>query len=292
VKIGKHTQIQALLALLLVGGAGASGLYAQESEPYSLLFKIRAGLTAGDIQKSHYDNKVMAFAAEVKREMPNIGGALSCEISWEYVPGRHHDVYPWDTNPLYRWGNDRDGNPIVINGLNPRWSFDDRKEYGQGVNLRVAYSAPMPQVFGSWINENIAQKMDWFGGLSIDRHKVRTEVKYNLNFSIDWNVSLTTQDYYPGSLNNPGFGLFDSDSLVNEESKIVPGVFAGVRYSVNRDVGFELSLRNFGMSHFEFTPVSYDVKPQSNFNPKDHEPRTSSGTSRGWALELALTAKF
>jgi len=264
VRIGKQTYIPAFVAFLL-GGAGVSGLQAQESNsPYSYLFKIRAGLTAGDMQKTHFDNKVMGFAAEVKREMPNIGGALSAEINWEYVPGRHHDVYPWDTNPM---------------GLSPRYSFDNRKEYGAGLNLRFAYSAPMPQVFGSWANDNIAKDMDWFGGLSIDRFKVRSEVKYTLNFSTAPNPT------------NPDPGLYDGGAFVEEGASLVPGFFAGLRYRVTNEIGFELSVRNFGMWHLDYTPNTYKYNAVP---PVDERGKgtSSTGTTRGWAIEFAITAKL
>jgi len=259
VRIGKQTYIPAFVALLL-GGAGVSGLRAQESNsPYSYLFKIRAGLTAGDMQKTHFDNKVMGFAAEVKREMPNIGGALSAELTWEYVPGRHHDIYPWDTNPL---------------NLNPRYSFDNRKEYGQGFNLRLAYSAPMPQVFGSWINDNIAKDADWFAGIGLDRYKVRSEVKYTLNFTP------TTP--------NPPRDRYDGGTFVEEGASFVPGFFAGLRYRVTNEIGIELSLRNFGMWHYEFTPAGYYSSDPNDFGTG----KSSTGTTRGWAIEFALTAKL
>ncbi|MCL1909076.1 MAG: hypothetical protein FWG12_06895, partial [Holophagaceae bacterium] len=121
-RILKYTYITLLAAFL---GCGASDLHAQDNSPYSYLFKIRAGLTAGDLQEAHHDNKVMGLAAEIKREMFGSGRALTAEVVWEFVPGRHHDVYPWDSNPL---------------DLSPRYSYDNRKEYGAGINLRLGYS--------------------------------------------------------------------------------------------------------------------------------------------------------
>ncbi|MCL1907976.1 MAG: hypothetical protein FWG12_01255 [Holophagaceae bacterium] len=260
-EIIKNTHIALMAALL---GAGASGLSAQEGSLYSCLLKIRVGLTAGDLQKTHFDNKAMGFAIEAKRSAQDLfdgrlKGAFTGEVAWEYVPGRHHDVYPWDTNPL---------------GLDIRNSFDNRKEYGFGFNVRLGYSAPMPQVFGDYVNE-FAKNLEWFAGVGIDRFRVRSEVKYFLNFT--------------PSTQNPEPGTYDSGIYTAEETALVPGVYGGLRYTLNKDLGFELSLRNFGMSHHKFTPVGY----YSN-NPADWGTggRTDNGTSRGWALEFAITAKL
>ena len=258
-KIPKQTHIPALVAALL-GGFGASCLQAQEGNPpLSYLFKIRAGLTAGDIQTTHFDNKLMGIAAEVKYDMPAIGGALFCELAWEYVPGRHHDIYPWGSNPL---------------GLNPRYSYDNRKEYGQGINLRLGYSAPMP-AFGPPVISNIAQKLEWFAGVGIDRFKVRSEVRYILNFGRP-------------DAGNPAAGEYDGGQFVKEESAFAPGFFAGLRYKLPSEIGFELSLRNFGMWHYEWTPAAYYNQNISELGLG----RESTGTSRGWAIEFAITAKL
>jgi hypothetical protein len=256
-----HGIFRAGAAGALLGAlAGAPGLQAQGSDsPYSYLFKLRAGLTAGDMQKTHFDNKIMGLAAEAKREMPSIGGAVLLELAWEYVSARHHDIYPWDTNPL---------------ALNPRYSYDNRKEYGQGINLRLGYSAPMP-VFGPSVISNVAQKLEWFAGIGIDRFKVRSEVRYILNFGNPNN-------------GNPAAGQYDGGQFVKEESKLVPGVFAGLKYTLPSEIGFELSLRNFGMWHQDFKPAAYYTQETSELGTG----KESTGTSRGWALELAITAKL
>jgi hypothetical protein len=249
-----------LIALLAASCAG--GLSAQEG--YSYLFKLRAGLTAGDIQKTHFDNKVMAMAAEVRREMFGAGQYLSAELAFEYVPGRHRDVYPWDVNPVKA----NDGG-----GLNPRYSFDDRKEYGQGLNLRFAYAAPF-QI--PYINADC----EWFAGLGIDMFKVATEGAYSFNFT-------------PNTA-NPGYGNgenFDGNRFVEWGTTFSPGVFGGVKYQLTESVGFEMTLRNFGMRHYEYTPASYVERNQAQYGKKEFG-KSSEGTSRGWALEFALTVKL
>jgi hypothetical protein len=270
VKIGKLTHT-ALLALLL----GASSLVAQEG-PYSYQMKIRTGLISGDMQKTHFDNKVIAFGLEAKRDIHDwfgIKGSLFAEVAWEYVPGRHHDIYPWDTNPLKRL----DGTP-----LNIRHSFDNRKEYGQGINLKLGYAAPMPS-FGSNAVDNFFNDMEWFAGLGIDRFRVRSEVKYTLIFT-----NTTT----------PQSGTYDGDAFVEEGAQVVPGFLAGLRYKLKDSIGFELSLRNFGMWHYEYTPPAYVIGDYVNnpdlrglFGRRD-AGRESTSTTRGTSIEFAITMKL
>jgi len=266
-----HRLYRAGAALALLGACvGASGLRAQSASPYSYAFKIRAGLTAGDIQKTHFDNKLMGFGAEVKREI--LGGAVLAEVTWEYVPGRHRDVYPWDTNPIKV--NPNVTNSINGTGLDPRYSFDDRKEYGDGINLRLGYSAPFRlNALPSLLPE---LSFEWFAGLGIDRFKVRSEVKSTFNFA---------------NVNNPIQPNYDGYSFVEESSQLSPGFFAGLKYKITSDFGLELSVRNFGMWHYEFTPATYFERDPAKYGKKEYG-QSKTGTSRGWAMELALTAKL
>jgi hypothetical protein len=262
VRIVKHTHIPVLLALLL-GGAGVSGLHAQESEsPLSYLFKIRFGLTAGDMRDRHFDNKLIGFGAELRYDVPAIGGAVSGELTYEYVPGRHHDVIPWGNVPSHL-------------NINMRRSFDDRMEYGQGWSVRFAYSAKMP-VFGPEVVRDIVKDFEWFGGIGIDRHRVRHEAAWNFrnstNIPIDSN---TMPPLYPN-----GAGSFD-----NEDSAVVIGAFAGLKYRIHENLGCELTLRNFGMRTWDFTPGIL-----SALGTPDKPPE--AGTTRGWSLEIALSLKL
>jgi hypothetical protein len=251
--------------MALLAASGACGLRAQDGDsPYSYLFKIRAGLTAGDIQKTHFDNKIMGFGIEAKREMFGGGQALKCELAWEYVPGRHHDIYPWGPDPTVPSG------PL---NLLPNFSFDNRKEYGQGINLRLAYCAPFAIPY-------LGLDFEWFAGLGIDRFKVRSEVKYTLNFV---NTNNPTR---------PDRGNYVGVSIVEAATEMQPGFFAGLKYKLTPDFGLELSFRNFGMWHYELTPVSYFDKDNYAAYGKKEFGKSSTGTSRGWALELALTAKL
>jgi hypothetical protein len=267
-----HGIFRAGAAVVLLGAlAGAPGLRAQDGDsPYSYLFKLRAGLTAGDIQKTHFDNKVMGMAAEVRREMFGTGQYLSAELAFEYVPGRHHDVYPWDTNPVKA----NDG----IRGLLPRYSFDDRKEYGQGLNLKFAYAAPLKVPYADHLG---IEGLEWFAGLGIDMFKVASEVAWSFNYTPD------TANPAIGDTNNPNI---EGNRFVEWGTTFSPGVFGGVKYQLTKDVGFEMSVRNFGMRTFEYTPGPYFGRGQDKW--KKESGKSSTGTSRGWALEFALTVKL
>jgi hypothetical protein len=185
----------------------------------------------------------MGFGVAARRETFS-GQAILAELAWEYVPGRHHDVMRLDS---------------TLN-LNPYYSYDDRKEYGQGFSVKCAYSYPMPNAY-SWLND-----FEWFAGISIDSYKVISEFKWTL------------KDGGAGQPYESGSGTF-----VNEGSQIVPGVFAGLKYRIGDEMGAEVSVRNFGMKHFDFTPGAYIGSATG---------KMETGTSRGWALEFALSVKL
>jgi hypothetical protein len=227
------------------------------------------------MQKAHFDNKIMGFGIEAKRDVQGwfgIKGSLFAEIAWEYVPGRHHDIYPWKTNPsaVVTWNGDP---------LDPAWSFDNRKEYGQGLNLRLGYAAPMPS-FGGGAAAEFFSDMEWFAGLSIDRYKVRSEVK--------WTFDLGARVVDPW--------WYDGGARVEEGGQFVPGVFAGLRYKLRNDVGFELTLRNFGRWRYEFTPAIYGLKGRY-IDDEDlvsvfGTGKSKTGTTRGTSIEFAITLKL
>jgi hypothetical protein len=202
----------------------------------------------------------MGFGAEAKWDLFGAGQALRAELAFDFVPGRHYEVYPWDNQPR---GLE----------LNPRYSYDDRKEYGQGWSLRLAYSAPMPS-FGPAAISEITRKFEWFGGLSIDTYKVRSEVKYTLNFT-------------PNTPSPPA-GQYDGGSHTVEGNNLAPGAFVGLRYNLNKDFGLELALRNFGMYHYEFIPAGYCTDDITQFGTGT----STAGTSRGFSIDFAVTARF
>ena len=246
-RIGKHTHTT-LLALLL-GALGGSGLSAQEG--YSYAFKARGGLLAGDLQTTHFDNKILSFGVEVRKAMFGEGRALTAEVAWEYVPGRNYSVMK----------------PVQGDELDIFSNFDARKEYGQGFSYKFAYNAPFKPF--DWLPE-----MEWFGGISLDMHSVRTEIEYTL-----FHPS-APGDWPAGTLDN---AKYQGDSFVQQSTAISPGIFGGLRYRLGEGTSCELTLRNFGMRHHEFTPGIYSGSTTG---------KLSSGTSRGWSCEIAIAVKI
>jgi hypothetical protein len=275
VRIGKLTYT-ALLAVLL----GASGLYAQDDGLYSYALKMRLGLVGGDIQKTHYDNKLLGFGVQVKREMFGKGRALSAELSWEYVPGRHFDItdYAKHVGP-----NDFDKG---ILSLHPYFSFDDRKESGRGFSLLVAYHSKFPSFGGSLLNE-IADGMEWFAGIRLDRYSVYSEYKWTLRDQTDPATGerrpvnpppAAAPNYLPAIYEKGGNGTGHS-----EGASLTPGAFAGLSYRFNKDFRFELGTRYFGMKHWDVTPGAY-------FGEEEY--RIKAGTTYGYTIEFALSCRI
>ncbi|MCL1907959.1 MAG: hypothetical protein FWG12_01170 [Holophagaceae bacterium] len=240
--------------LLCAGAAFAMlGAYAQAQEGYSYAFKFKAGLTAGDIQTTHFDNKLFGFGVEVRKDMFGPDKALTAELAWEFVPGRHYNVM----KPLQ--GEDLD---IFRN-------FDARKEYGQGFSCKAAYNAPL-----SIPNFPYLGDLEWFGGISLDMYSVRSEIEFTIfhpSAPGDWPAGTADTAKYQG------------DSFVEQGMTLVPGVFAGLRFQLGRGTFGEVSLRNFGMRHHEYTPGIYFGSATG---------KMESGTSRGWSCEFALSVKI
>ena len=265
-KIGKHTHIA---LLLLLGALGSAGLSAQEG--YSYAFKARGGLMAGDLHTTHFDNKIMSFGAEVRREMFGPGCGLTFELAWEYVPGRHYSVM----QPINGWLPERPtGNQNV---WHPFWTnFDVRREYGQGFSYKAAYNAPFKPF--SWVPDDI----EWFGGISLDMHSVRTEIEFTLFHpsapgdptlypGTGWPEDWDPEDRYQG------------DSFVAQGTALSPGIFGGLRFKMGQGTAGELTLRNFGMKHHSYTPGIYSGSTTGKLD---------SGSSRGWSIEFALSVKI
>jgi hypothetical protein len=247
-------------AALLGAFAGAPALRAQGGDsPYSYHLKVRYGVVAGDLQKKHDDNKLMGFGAEVRYDMPAIGGALFGELAYEIVDGRHHDVIPW-------------GDPSMNLNMVKRWSVDDRMEYGQGFTFRLGYSSALPK-FGPSAVTDVTKDIEWFAGLGIDRHKVRHEAAWALRNSTGMTNPANQPPYYVG-----GFGSFDY-----EGTDVVIGAFAGLRYQIRKELACEFTVRNLGMKSWDFTPGAYSGKEEGTLKV---------GNTRGWSFEFGLSLKL
>jgi hypothetical protein len=270
--MGARRSLTFLAALL--AASGGLGLAAQGGgSPYSFATKIRAGLVGGDLQASHSDNKVMGSGVEAKCQMFANGGGVSAEFTWEVVPGRHYDITNWaNTGPLV---------------MEPYWSWDNRKERGEGFSLRAAYYAPVP-VFGPSMVSGLAKRMEWFGGIGIDRYKVTSEFEWTL---FDQSSDAFKPPYRGGVANLPlypaGGGTFHEVG-----GDISVGVFAGARCRINSDLAFEVALRNFGMKHYSFTPGAYLGFAPGDYVGRDAGKLDTGGSSRGTSIEFALCLKL
>jgi hypothetical protein len=244
-----------------------AGAQEQSNSPYSVNFKTRAGLIAGDFRDAHYDNKIMGLGVEGRMDLKHLisfGGAISAELIWEYAPGRHHDTIDWSNPGL---------------NLHPYWSVSDRKETAQGWNIRLAYWGEMPAFFPSQTLNDIISNMEWFVGVGIDRYKVRSDFRWTLrdqtglpNNTINdiWN---NRPPYYSGGYGSNHF----------EDTAISPSVFAGIKYRISNDFGFEVAFRNFGMRTHTWTPGAFLGR---------EEGVMESGTTRGTSIEFAFTARL
>jgi hypothetical protein len=259
----KQTHTALLASLLAL--ASSQGLQAQYG-PFDLSAKMRLGLSAGDLRGYHADNKIASFGVEFKKEMFGPGSALAAELAFEYVPGRHYEVLK-----AQRLAD------LIYN-------VDDRKEWGQGWTVRFSYYSAMP-AFGPELVANIASKMDWFAGIGIDRHNVSSEVKYSLRDttnvvppppgSTNWPaITPTSPPWMPGD----AFGGFTENGTGLNFS-----LFGGIKYRINDDMGTELTLRNFGMKHWDYTPGGYTGSDSGKLD---------EGSARGWSLEIALAIKL
>jgi hypothetical protein len=252
-----------------------SGLQAQQAMSDGLWdfnFKIRTGLFGGDLQKAHYDNKIIGFGAQVKRELFGNGRSLSAEITWEHVTGRHHDTIDFDfhTGPTdYELGR---------LDLSPAFSFDDRKEAAKGFSLLVAYHSPFPSIPG--VPSDVSRNLEWFAGLRLDNYSVLSEFKWTL-----YDMNGVKPPPGPNATRPPdssiyigGFGAFHEQG-----SAFAPGFFAGIRYAINDNIGFEVSTRYFGMKNYDFTNGAWS-------NQVEGTMKTSN--TYGYSIEFAFSCKL
>jgi hypothetical protein len=285
----RHVKV-VLAALLAI--SGSQGLQAQNSNSqYKVDFKTRFGMYTGDMQTTHFDNKIIGFGLQVKRELFGPGRAISAEVAWEHVPGRHYDATDYVTNHQNATVDYTKG----ILALHPWWSFDDRKEAARGFSLLVSYYSKMPTGFSSDILNYVMENTEWFIGLRIDRYRVFSEYKWTLRDmsnmdEIIWGVTPPTTPIppiYGEILPSTSPARFEHNGGHNaghqEGANLTPGLFAGIKHKLNETIAFEFGARYFGMKHWEFTPGAY-------FNEGGFRMKT--GSTFGYGLEFALVCKL
>jgi len=300
VRIPKLTTLACLAAL--VGGAPA--LRSQQSEfgPYKFDLKVRLGFVGGDMQQAKFDNKLLGFGIQARRELFGPGSAVALEVQWEHVPSRWHDIADYEKHNQYNNRNkDANGNVLATRdpnqtdwaekgllSLHPWWSFDARKETSRGFSLAVSYHQKMPSGTGIDAIDQVLGGMEWFGGLRFDRYKTTSEFRWVLKdqsgqaFIQPGMVPASPPLYTP---NYPGA----QGAFWQEAAALTPGFFAGVRQTINDNFAFECGVRYFGTKHWDFTPGAY-IKEADGSHAKEGLLKT--GTSYGPAIEFALVCKL
>ena len=276
-RIPKLTTLACLAAL--VGGAPA--LRSQQSEfgPYKLDLKVRLGFVGGDMQQAKFDNKLLGFGLQARRELFGPGSAVALEIQWEHVPSRWYDIA--DYNKHNRDNTDADWDEKGVLSLHPYWSFDARKETSRGFSLAVSYHQKMPSGTGIDAIDQILGGMEWYGGLRFDRYKTTSEFRWILR-------NMNDDDKKPYAAAD-GTKATGQGAFWQEAAALTPGFFAGIRQTINDSFAFECGVRYFGAKHWDFTPGAY-IKEADGSHAKQGLLKT--GTTYGPAIEFALVCKL
>jgi len=290
VRIPKLTRLACLAALV---GAAAPSLSSQQSEfgPYKFDMKIRLGFYGGDLQQTKFDNKIMGFGFQARREMFGPGSAIAAEFTWEHIPSRWHDIT--DYNKHNQYNTEQDWTDKNLLSLHPFWSFDARKESSRGLSALVSYHQKMPSGTGIDVIDRALDGMEWYAGLRLDRYNVYSEFRWRLCDQSNQAPILpppagapTTK---PPTYNGNGAKKGGEGAFHEEGGNLTPGAFAGIRYSLNENFALECDLRYFGTKHWDMTPGVY-FKTETGGH--DTQYRIKTGTSYGMGIGFALVCKL
>lgn len=230
--------------------AGDTGLTAS--------FKIRGGLTAGNVQKDLGSNKLLGMGVEVNYGL--WGGSVFGEVGMTYLTGRNYVNNPYDFQAgTYFFSQ---GGTLGTGGASG--SIDMRKNTMTGAYLRGGYRAPMGST--GW---------NWQGGLSLDKLKYRQEVSGTM---VPFTGDLPQNGGVQSTANIEGL------SVTPESSKMVAGAFVGLHTSIADEFSFEVNLVSFGYSRVNYMPSAY-----SGFTAP---ATTDTTTRRGLSLEFNFGFKF
>jgi len=286
VRIPKLTTLACLAALV----SAAPALRSQQSEfgPYKFDMKIRLGLVGGDMQQTKFDNKILGFGIQARREMFGPGSAVAVEITWEHVPSRWTDIADYVKHNQNNTNDDWAKSGVL--SLHPWWSMDARKETSRGLSLLASYHQKMPSGTGIDVIDQVLDGMEWYGGIRFDRYRTTSEARWVLvnqsglaEIKPGVNPGNTRPPLY--TPNYPG----SQGAFMEDGARLTPGFFAGLRQSINDNFSFECGLRYFGTKHWDFTPGAY-IKDADGNHSKDGVLKT--GTSYGYAIEFALVIKL
>jgi hypothetical protein len=283
------------LACLAALAGGAPALRSQQSEfgPYKFDLKVRLGFYGGDLQQTKFDNKIIGFGFQARREIFGPGTAIAAELTWEHIPSRWQDITDYVKHNQYNVSpidgntaplNEFDGENEVLLKLHPYYSMDARKEAARGFSLVVSYHSKLPSGLGWKPLDDALDSTNWYAGLRFDRYKVFSEFRWRLRKQnlpvLPPPASLPADNannmpVYPG-----GQGAFHE-----EGNSLAPGIVAGLRHTINDSFAFECGLRYFGTKHWDMTPGAYFKENRTQY-------RMETGTSYGIGIEFALVCKL
>lgn len=254
---------QALFRLLLpVACWSVVPLSAAEGSP-TFDFKIRGGLTAGDLSKDQSSNQAFGFAVASRF---SLGGsrAFTLELGFDHFPGQDHDVMPMGGAVYYNPQSPAttfQGEALYLSKAN---SIDFRKEQSQGFSLRGVYSDALPNL-GAWY---------WFAGASLDFYKVTAEMSGTLIPM--YGAATPVPDPVPGN------DYYEGWAFVKEKTKPGVGLLGGVGVPLSENIKFEFTIRNISTTHFNYKPFTYTGQ----------SPVLVESTHRGFVFELGLVVKI
>jgi hypothetical protein len=240
----------------------------------NLEFKVRGGLTAGNLSKDFNGNQAFGFA--VASRFP-LGGAraFTVDLGFDRFPGQEHDAMPGSGPVYYNFQNPVTtyaGESLYLSTAN---SIDFRKELCQGFSLRGIYSDALPNL-DAWY---------WFAGASLDFYKLRAEMSGTLIPKYGPEPGTVVPGYElvdPANPNGPVKDYYEGWAFVKEKTKPSLGLLAGVGVPFSGDLKFEFTVRNIGATHFDYKPFTYTGTPAV----------LTESTHRGFVFELAIVVKI
>jgi len=271
--------------LAALAGGAAPGLYSQEdSGPYKFDLKIRLGFYGGDLQQAKFDNKIIGFGLQARRELFGPGRAVAAEVTWEHIPSRWNDVTDYAKHNQYNTNAEWESSGLL--SLHPYWSGDGRKEAARGLSLLLSYHSKIPTGFGLDALSGLGE-MEWYAGLRLDNYSVHSEFRWWLRNQSN-QAEILPWPATPPALQPPNYEN-GQGAFREEGSAFAPGAFAGLRYSINESFALEVDLRYFGNKHWDFTPGAY-IKTDAGGHSA--VGRLETGTSYGPAIGFALVCKL
>jgi len=229
-------------------------------------FKIRGGLTAGDLSKDQHSNQAFGFAVASRFPLGN-ARAFTLELGFDHFNGQDYDAMPAGGAIYYNPQSpvaSYQGEPLYLSKAN---SIDFRKEQSQGFSLRGTYSDALPNL-GGWY---------WFAGVSLDFYKVTAELSGTL---------IPMYGAAPGTAvpdpSVPGNDYYEGWAFVKGKTKPGVGLLGGVGLPLSDALKFEFTVRNIGTTHFDYKPFTYTGQ----------SPVLSESTHRGFVFEFGLVVKI